>query len=151
MRLAPALFLALLTLGSCTSPTGPTDLAEQLRLSRDRWAQTGLADYQYTITRGCYCPPETVGPVVVEVRAGQVVSRRYAGGSAVDPRFADLFVTVPGLFDLIEEAISRPAAAVSVKYHPTLGYPESIGIDWLAGAMDDEVSYRVSDFASLAN
>ncbi|HEX9892689.1 MAG TPA: DUF6174 domain-containing protein, partial [Gemmatimonadales bacterium] len=66
-----------------------------------------------------------------------------------DPQFADLFAAVPGLFDLIEEAIHAPAAGLAVRYNPAYGYPESIQIDWVAGVVDDEVSYHITDFVVL--
>ena len=57
-----------------------------------------------------------------------------------------MFTSVPGLFDLIDEAIRRDVAGLGVRYNSEFGYPESIQIDWLAGAVDDEVSYRITDF-----
>ena len=49
-----------------------------------------------------------------------------------------------------DEALRREAAGLAVRYNATFGYPESIQIDWVAGAVDDEVSYRITDF-SLAS
>jgi hypothetical protein len=150
MRLLYSLVLAT-ALGACAAPTAPDNPADQLEQARARWQQAGIASYRYTITRTCECTPEMTGPVTVEVRSGQVASQRYETGSAVDPQYADLFAPVPGLFDLIERAILLPAASVSVRYHQTLGYPESIAIDEVAGVVDDEVSYRVTGFAEVAN
>ena len=106
-----------------------------------------MSDYQFTIARVCECAPESAGPVVVEVRDGVVSERTYASGISVDPQYSDLFTSVPGLFDLIDEAIRRDAAGLAVRYNASYGYPESIQIDWVAGAVDDEVSYRITDFA----
>jgi hypothetical protein len=131
----------------CTGSTGPTDPATELASSRARWFSRGVSDYQFTIARVCECAPESAGPVVVEVRDGVVSERKYASGTSVDPQYSDLFTSVPGLFDLIDEAIRRDAAGLAVRYNGTFGYPESIQIDWLAGAVDDEVSYRITDFA----
>jgi hypothetical protein len=89
------------------------------------------------------------GPVVVEVRDKVIQLRRYQTGAPVDPAYASLFMDVPGLFDIINEAITAKAAAISVRYNDHLGYPESIAIDRVAGAVDDEVSYRISGFTVL--
>jgi len=149
MRHLVSLAAAAIPLGACAAPTAPDNPGDQLEQARARWQQSGVVSYRYTITRSCECTPEMAGPVTVEVRSGQVASRRYEGGSAVDPQYADLFATVPGLFDLIERAIRLPAASVSVRYHGRLGYPESVAIDQVAGVVDDEVSYRVTGFTTL--
>lgn len=148
-RLSRALLPVLLVLASCSDPTGPDDAAALLERNRDAWFNTGVTSYRYTITRSCECLPESAGPVTVEVRNGLVVDRRYESGAAVSPQYSGIFTTVPGLFDIIEEAVALPAASLSVRYNEDYGYPESIAIDWVAGAVDDEVSYRVSDFTIL--
>ena len=144
------LLVLLVAAGACSSSTEPSDQAQALSASRARWNRSGVTDYQFTIARVCECSPESVGPVVVEVRGGEVSERKYASGVTVDPQYADVFTDVPGLFDLIEEAIRRDAAGLAVRYNGTYGYPESIQIDWMAGAVDDEVSYRISDFSLLS-
>jgi hypothetical protein len=144
------LLVLLVAAGACSDATDPTDQGQALALSRDRWNDSGIANYRFTIARLCECAPETVGPVVVEVRGGEVSDRKYASGVTVDPQYADLFTNVPGLFDLIDEAIRRDAAGLAVRYNAAYGYPESIQIDWVAGAVDDEVSYRISDFTLMS-
>jgi hypothetical protein len=139
------LLVLLLALAGCTGSTDPTDPSTALALSRARWFRSGITDYRFTIARGCECTPESAGPVVVEVRDGLVVEQKYASGVSVDPQYSDVFTSVPGLFDLIGEAIRREAAGLAVRYNPDLGYPESIQIDWVAGAVDDEVSYHITD------
>ena len=140
------LLVLLVAVGACSSSTDPSDQSQALSASRARWNRSGIANYQFTIARLCECTPESVGPVVVEVRGGAVAERKYASGVTVDPQYADLFTDVPGLFDLIDEAIRRDAAGLAVRYNGSYGFPESIQIDWVAGAVDDEVSYRISDF-----
>ena len=145
-----ALLSLLVILAACSGATEPSDPAAALAQSRTRWYNAGITDYEFTITRVCECLAESTGPVVVEVRNGVIEERRYAGGSPVDPQYADLFTAVPGLFDLVEEAIQREAAGLAVRYNDTYGYPESIQIDWVAGAVDDEVSYRITGFTLLS-
>ena len=145
-RLSRTLLPALLALAGCTDATGPDDAAALLEHNRSVWSGAGITSYRYTITRACECTPESAGPVTVEVRNGLVVDRRYESGAAVSPQYSEVFTTVPGLFDIIQEAVTLPAASLSVRYNQDYGYPESIAIDWVAGAVDDEVSYRVGSF-----
>jgi hypothetical protein len=147
MRPVATLLLALTV--ACSDATGPSNPADALAEARSTWLRSGIADYQYTITRGCECTPESVGPVVIEVRNHQVQTRRYLTGTTVDPQFADLFATVPELFELINDAIQEPAAGLAVRYNAQYGYPETIQIDWVAGFADDEVSYHITDFTLL--
>jgi hypothetical protein len=140
--------LALAALG-CSAPTDPDHPEAQLEQNRALWIRSGVTSYQITISRVCECLPEMAGPVVVEVRDKVILQRRYQTGAPVDPTYASLFMDVPGLFDLISDAITATAAAVSVRYNDNLGYPESIAIDWAAGAVDDEVSYRITGFTVL--
>jgi hypothetical protein len=149
MRLASLLGTALLLAAACSETTGPTDPAALLDQNIALWARQGVVSYQYTISRGCECVPESTGPTVVVVRNGTVEARRYLTGATVDPQFESLFTPVPGLFDLIRLAIEQPAAALAVRYNSDYGYPESIVIDWVAGTADDEVSYRITDFSPL--
>ena len=145
-RLSRTLLPALLALAGCSDMTGPDDAAALLEHNRAIWSGAGVTSYRYTITRACECTPESAGPVTVEVRNGLVVDRRYESGAAVSPQYSEVFTTVPGLFDIIQEAVTLPAASLSVRYNEDYGYPESIAIDWVAGAVDDEVSYRVGSF-----
>jgi len=146
MRLTAGVLALTVTLGlsACASPTAPEDPLLLLERNEATWSRAGVTSYRYTIARSCFCVPESSGPVTVEVRSGQVVDRRYESGLGVSPQYSDIFTSVPGLFGLIREAAAYPAASVTVRYHPQLGYPESIAIDWVAGAVDDEVSYRIS-------
>jgi len=145
------LLVLVLAVAGCTGATDPSDPATALALSRARWFNSGIVDYNFTIARVCECLPEMAGPVVVEVRGGAVEEQTYASGTSVDPQYSDLFTAVPGLFDLIDEAIRRDAAGLAVRYNSTFGYPESIQVDWVAGAVDDEVSYRITDFSPVAH
>lgn len=143
------LFLCALLAAACSSPTEPGDQRELLERNRARWSRAGVVDYRYTVSRLCECSAESTGPVVVEVRQGEIEERRYTTGATVDPQFAELFRTVPGFFDLIEEALDQEAAGLSVSYDRRYGHPVSIQIDWVAGIADDEVSYRITDFVPL--
>lgn len=136
-------------LAACSDATGPSDPLALLAQNMTFWEQQGVPSYQFTIRRVCECIPEQMGPVVVEVRNGTVHQRRYETGTAVSPQFDDLFRPVPGLFELIRDAIQFPAAAIAVRYDRSYGFPESIQIDWVAGEVDDEVSYQISDFTPL--
>lgn len=142
VSLSVAGLIGVLGLGcDLTSPSG------QLNSARGRWEDRGPAAYRITLFRSCECLAEMTGPVVIEVRDGQVDTRTYTfNGETPGPTYDDIFVGVEGLFDLIADAISQDAARVEVTYHPILGYPERIAIDYHARYVDDEVTYTLTDF-----
>jgi hypothetical protein len=53
------------------------------------------------------------------------------------------------LFDIIDQDIQRNAAVLQVTYHPSLGYPTKIISDPIANAVDDEVTYTVSNLFEI--
>ncbi len=143
------LLLGLVLVSACGTPTGPGDQAEFLSRNMALWARRGPVSYQYTLARSCECLPEVTQPVTIVVRNQVVAERHYLTGAPVDPQYDAIFSSVPGLFDLIEQALNANAPGVAVRYNRQLGYPESIQIDWVAGTADDEVSYLISGFGPI--
>ncbi len=105
--------------------------------------------YRYTLEVDCFCP---WGRFDVVVRNGEVVQSRRVGsggfgGSGVPPGG----LTIDGLFTVVSQArgSSPPADNVTVSYDERYGYPQRISIDQFVDAVDDEISYTVSDFQVL--
>ncbi len=55
------------------------------------------------------------------------------------------FHSIEGLFGIIEAAVGEQADEIAVTYHADLGYPETIYIDYIKLAIDDERSFYASD------
>ncbi len=55
-----------------------------------------------------------------------------------------LHETVEGLFDLIADAIARRAYSIQAAYHPDLGYPESVYIDYDERQADEERGFNIT-------
>lgn len=148
--------LALLTvvagLAGCGAPrSSPLDTAQgELDRNRRTWEALGSEDYRYVGRRGCFCPPDIYSPVIVEVRGGEVVSRTYQeDGRAVSEEHAELWPALPGVFDLVQDAIDREAADVAVAYDPDTGVPRTIRIDYDEMMADEELGYEVEGFEPL--
>jgi len=137
----------LIPLAACRESTGPDN---QLAAARARWAEHGPTTYTITVARACECLPEMSGPVIVTVRARAVTSREYAGtGAPVASPLAEQFPSVEQLFARIEAAQRAHVAQLVVIYHPALGYPVRVAIDYLAGMVDDEVTYSATDLRAF--
>jgi hypothetical protein len=135
--------LGVLALGACDDdPVSPLGLV----VAKGRWERANIDRYEMTVLRQCgECP--NFHPVRLTISGGVVVSRIDAvTGEQLLWYLADDFPDVPGLFELVEEA-ARTAHDVAVTYHPTYGFPTVLSIDWMPDHVDDEVSYRVEDFA----
>lgn len=120
---------------------------EQLHENQKRWASQKVSSYQYQMWVICFCPDEITRPVNVEVRNG--VTRRVVYEDSGEPATNQLFKnidTVEKLFGTIENAINEKVDEIAVTYDLVYGYPVSIRIDYLKGAVDDEIAYKMSDF-----
>jgi hypothetical protein len=88
--------------------------------------------------------------VQVTVREGSVAAVVDQATSApVADQFASLFPTVQGLFDLIQQAERQGADVITVVYHPSLGYPERIHIDYREDMVDEEIGFTVTGFEPI--
>lgn len=116
----------------------------------ERWEEAGVASYSMRVRFLCgECMPEVSRQVIVTVRDGVVESRVFAdGGGAVDEEVAAVWPTVDGLFTRILDLITDRPHRLDVRYHPTLGFPESISADPVKNAADDEHGWVVTDFVA---
>ena len=127
-----------------------TDRDDDLDEARARWQQQALADYDYIFRRGCFCPQEWSGPYEVSVRAGVVSGATLEGVDLLDipnPRvdsYDDRILTVEGVFAEIDRALQE-ADRFQAAYHPVLGYPVYVSIDWDERAVDEEVTYHIEN------
>lgn len=151
MHLArPVAALLVLTVGACGDPTGsPDPLA--LAKNRAQWQSQGITSYAFDFQRSCFCLLEALLPVRIRVTDGEVVAVTDSTGQPVDPGDVALYytVTVDSLFGIVAHAIATDAHLLEVRYHVQLGFPESIAIDYVAPAVDDEVSYRAGNLMAL--
>ena len=122
----------------------PEDV-DELGDARLRWELLGFTSYEYRLTRFCFC---ITRPYLIRVIDGRVVEVRDAETGVVQPDY-DWAETVPELFDMIVDAMDRDAESLVVEYHPQLGYPTQISIDYEAMIADDEITVRAEALRSL--
>lgn len=120
----------LLVLVACDSPLSPSEL-RRLAVAEQRWASRGFADYSIETSSSCFCPPETIGWVRIEVVAGQVRKATLLGTGEVitDARLA-YWNTVETLFGFIRTASADDYLAdLEVAFDPILGFPTLV--NWI--------------------
>jgi hypothetical protein len=150
MRTPRFLTAALLVLTACGGDglLASTRFVRDLRAALARWESSGIDSYELTVRRLCEC--NLVAPVRVTVDDGAVVSRIIVStGDPVPASLVQYYPDVPGLFAIIEHAHANGADGLRFEFHPSYGFPTAINIDWAQNAVDDEVGYRMEDFAPL--
>ena len=149
-----AIALLSLTLAACASPlasvipsTTPAGEIDALDEARAAWASSGINNYDFTITRQCFCMEEYAGPFTVRVRDGVSTVTRRSDGSEVDPLVLNLLpLSAEELFRFAEER--QDQASFRVTYDQTTGLPLSVWSDPIPEAADDELGVLVSDFTA---
>jgi hypothetical protein len=140
--------LAALFFSGCGSG-GALPAPSRLEDAQNRWRTASVSHYAFTLTRSCFCPPDSNGPVRIEVRNGSVVSITKPDGSTYSGDYFSRYDTVEELFGVVRDAQTQPASSLIDDYDPALGFPTRISIDYIALAVDDEVSYAIRDFNVL--
>lgn len=146
-RLLPLLGAAIIAGCSSTSPTE----VQQTRLTAamQRWAVGGSLDYQFQLRWLCgECLPEWSHLLQIRVQNGQVtdVVDLTAGGPVAKNSRT---LTIPELFAHIQLALDQDAHYLFAEYHPTLGYPVTVAVDWSYPAVDDEGGFDVGSVQLL--
>lgn len=133
--------------GTITIPplvTGPPNKAGLLNENRTKWDRERPDRYTFTYEVQCECPPYVAGPFTVTVEDDEIVETQVppeAAGGEVTPAF----VTIDGLFDLIDQSLGE-LARVEVTYDPTYGYPTQIVLGEERTAAETDQTYEISGF-----
>lgn len=136
-----ALGLLSLLATSCDS-LGPE--RSELERARALWEATGPSDYSYAVERLCFCG--YTGPARVTVEDGEVVSvvSLTEQQLPIEPS-EDLFPSVDGLFDILEDAMARDVHSITATYDPETGVPVEFFIDYQEFTVDEELGMRVTE------
>lgn len=143
------LFTLALILTAC-SLTGGTEFSS----NQEKWQQSGVTSYRFSLFIGCFCPFVEVMPLTIEVRNGEVVSMAASDGSIIEPsdpshEFLIRYATLDRIFAELDAELDGGADEVIVSYDPTYGYPAEVSIDRIKEAIDDEMSLQISAFEVL--
>lgn len=131
-------------------------LLAEVEQNRRLWASAGIDHYQVTSRQICFCLPSQL---LTEVKDGQVVQVVQLPEVVDGSEGWNRIRTVDDAFAVIEEFVERSRSStgldetgeINVTFHPQLGYPVSVSMDWILGAVDDEVTYQFSDLIPLGD
>lgn len=108
--------------------------------ARARWERAEIRNYDFTLSLSCFCEG---GGYAVSVRDRDIVTAEPLNGQSSGMQ-AEL--AVEDLFDVIINALAEDVDVLEVEYDGGLGYPTLISIDYFTDAVDDEITYTISDF-----
>jgi hypothetical protein len=120
--------------------------------ARQAWVALQVREYRYHFRRFCFCfgPP---GDAIVHVRDGKVIKVEELSSPRLPPEAVmgdpSLYPTIEGLFDLLDQFVRDGADVIQFSLDPQFGFPTTISVDRLLGAIDDEVAYSASEFQRL--
>jgi hypothetical protein len=146
--------LVLATIAAACGPLMPTSIAipigspltpkQPLMAEFDRnlatWQASGITRYAFTYTPSCFCPIE---PHLVVSDGTAVRIDGVAVDGAVVPA-SGAPVGVDGLFAIVRQAIKGDRATIG--YDESTGVPTAMDSDPIANAVDDAVSFKVTDW-----
>lgn len=143
------LLILAFVLAACTS-RGSSEYDKNLA----KWNEANISHYRYSLFIGCFCPFVEDMPVTVEVNNGEIVSITSGKGTAIDlasplQGVVDRYSTIDRVFLALKADLTGDADDVVVEYDETYGFPSNVAVDNIKQAMDDEISYQVSDFEIL--
>ena len=146
-----SVFAVMLLLASlaCGDSTGPE--ADRLSEQRALWEALGLEDYTYDVQRVCFCAfREGVRVTVVEGFVTGAVD--IDTGDVLEPHEVQWYLTIDGLFDLLQNAYDQNAHDVQVEFDASRGYPTRIYIDYSEMIADEELGFTLlSDVQPLGS
>jgi len=133
--------LAVLAASAC----GPhADEARRLADARRIWGD-GPAAYSFNFRWGCFCSADFTDTVRVTVTNHAITDvTSLATGIAVPKEKWSFWMPVEGLFDLIDEAITRPAEVLEVQFDASTGFPLSFSADYSRQIADEERSFTAT-------
>jgi Family of unknown function (DUF6174) len=141
--LSIVLAASMITLG--VSPRQGNDVAASLAKAEAAWRAHRPRSYEFTIALGCFCPPST--PPTFRVTDGQPAPVGDIDAET-QRRYSD-YNTIEKLFTELRSVAAAGAHKMIVTYDEKLGYPTDADVDPKKDALDDQFSFKVTNFRIL--
>lgn len=128
--------------------SGNQDAREAYDANRQKWQDSNIRDYSFTLQRSCFCTPDVTRPVNISIENGKLVDASYADTAEPLSDTAQQInqLKVNDLFKQIGEALDSNAERVDVTYDKQYGFPTSVYIDRDSRLADEEVGFNISNF-----
>lgn len=156
------LFIPLLLitmLSSCDNDGVTNNEIEKLEDAIEKWQANKATDYSFVFQEQCYCA--NFGKVEIVVLADSIFALKNPetgedftietniGMENLIDVYPELFVNMDQLFEKLKEA-TLIADEMEGRYDGQIGYPKQVSIDYYKDAIDDEVTYVISNYRILS-
>ncbi len=123
-------------------------LIEALKENRQLWRSQHLQNYEFIYEEQCFCLAPANTPLKVSIKDDKIIQvvNLTSNQEIKDLNFPK---TIEQLFDIIDQAIKGHADEILVTYDSSLGYPNTVAIDYQKILADEEVSYTVKNLIKL--
>ncbi len=148
MRPLATILLALTT--SCNWISDPggdgyrQDLLRELDRRQVQWDTLEVHDYDFDYDLNCFCAPEAVQAVTIEVRNDQIVRVVNELGEEVLPQAGLTWPTVDSLFVWTRRYVNNRAYTVEVGFDLDFGFPNHLAGD-VPRSVDDEFLHTAAN------
>ena len=121
------------------------DTQSLLDSSRKTWDSQMASNYQFNFQWSCYCTMDFVAEVNITVGENRIQGAAFIESDVPIPLNAAIerYKVMDGLFDLLQSAIDENAHTIAAKYHPELGYPTEVWIDYEQNSVDEELGFSI--------
>lgn len=121
------------------------DTQSRLDNNRKKWDSEMASNYRFYFQWSCYCTMDFVAEVNISVRENRIQGAVLVEGDVPIPLDAavERYKVVDSLFDLLQSAIDDDAHTITAKYHPELGYPTEVWIDYEQNSVDEELGFSI--------
>lgn len=137
-------FVFVMTVAGCELFGGDSREPDELSSQRRIWQNYNSGTYSFVLTRSCFCAYAGEFQLFVEDNELTNIIPPWDDLEGVPREDWGIFLTIDGIFDLIQDAYSGKAARVTVDYSEH-GYPATADIDYIENALDDELFLGVTD------
>jgi hypothetical protein len=136
------LFVFSILLFSCTKSAEDKELSS----NQSKWNRKNIVSYEFSLTINCFCPDERVGPHLIKVVDGQIVS---VNNLPYDPGTTGELMTIADLFTFVATSIESHPYRKTIEYNSAFGYPQTVWFDYNNAIADEELGYVVTGFKVL--
>ena len=121
------------------------DTQSRLDNNRKKWDSEMASNYQFYFQWSCYCTMDFVAEVNITVRENRIHDAVLVESDVPISLDAAIerYKVMDGLFDLLQSAIDENAHTITAKYHPELGYPIEVWIDYEQNSVDEELGFSI--------
>lgn len=121
------------------------DTQSLLDSNRKKWDSEMASNYQFNFQWSCYCTMDFIAEVNITVRENRIQGATFVESDVPIPLDAAIerYKVMDGLFDLLQSAIGENAHTIAAKYHPELGYPTEVWIDYEQNSVDEELGFSI--------